>query len=95
MVRGVYFVYTEGNAMVVKFREVGNSITVTIPKHIVTNFGLEQGMEAEIEVEKGYIKVTPLATKEKVTIKSLFAGYNGEYTPTEIDWGEPKGKEEW
>lgn len=81
--------------MTVKFREVGNSITVTIPKHIVTRFGLEQGMEADIEEQDGFIRVTPLTRKKKVSIKSLFAGYTGDYTPSEVDWGETKGNEAW
>ena len=39
--------------MTVKFREVGNSITVTIPKQIVTRFGLEQGVEADVVEQDG------------------------------------------
>lgn len=81
--------------MTVKFREVGNSITVTIPKHIVTRFGLKQGMEADIEELDGFIKVTPLTRKKKVSIKSMFEGYTGDYTPSEVDWGETKGNEVW
>ena len=34
------------------------------------------------------------ATKQK-NIKELFADYHGEYTPVEIDWGEPVGNEVW
>lgn len=34
-------------------------------------------------------------SKEKGSVKSLFAGYRSDYTPTEVCWGEPKGKEEW
>lgn len=81
--------------MTVKFREVGNSITVTIPKNIVTQLRLVQGMEANIETDDNTIMVKPIITPQKVTIKSLFAGYSGDYKPTEIDWGEPRGKEVW
>ena len=28
-------------------------------------------------------------------IKELFNDYKGDYNPTEIDWGEPKGEEIW
>ncbi|MBR6217231.1 MAG: AbrB/MazE/SpoVT family DNA-binding domain-containing protein [Eubacterium sp.] len=78
--------------MTVKFREVGNSITITIPKDIVKQFNLVQGMEADVEAQNGSIVVKP-KKEEKVTIKSLFAGYNGDYVPSEIDWGEARGNE--
>ena len=29
------------------------------------------------------------------TIEELFEGYEGDYVPTEIDWGEPVGNEVW
>lgn len=81
--------------MTVKFREVGNSITVTIPKNIVTQFGLVQGMEANIESLNNTIIVKPVMVRKKVTIRSLFVGYSGDYKPTEIDWGETRGNEIW
>lgn len=81
--------------MAVKFREVGNSITVTIPKNIVCQLGLSQGMEADIKADNNSIIVIPKLTNKKVTIKSLFAGYVGDYKPTEINYGEDVGKEVW
>ena len=39
-------------------------------------------------------KVIEKETKRK-NIKELFADYEGEHTPTEIDWGEPVGNEVW
>lgn len=33
------------------------------------------------------------ADKKHKTIDDLFEGYEGDYTPEEIDWGEPVGKE--
>ena len=34
------------------------------------------------------------ANKRK-NIKELFKDYDGNYEPTEIDWGEPVGDEIW
>lgn len=31
----------------------------------------------------------------KITIKSLFANYHGNYKPKEFSFGESKGKEIW
>lgn len=81
--------------MTVKFREVGNSITVTIPKEIVTRFDIRQGMEADITATKDIITVKPISKNEIITIKSLFLNYNGNYKPSEIDWGGKKGNEAW
>lgn len=80
--------------MTVKFREVGNSITVTIPRDIVAQLGLVQGMEANIETYNNAIMVKPKVVKN-ITIKSLFAGYTGSYKPTEVNWGESRGNEIW
>jgi antitoxin MazE len=33
--------------------------------------------------------------EKRKNIKELFAGYHGEYTHIEIDWGEPVGEEVW
>ena len=33
--------------------------------------------------------------EKRKNIKELFADYHGEYTPVEIDWGEPVGEEVW
>lgn len=33
--------------------------------------------------------------KKNVSIIDLFADYQGEYKPEEIDWGEPVGEEVW
>ena len=81
--------------MKVKFREVGNSITVTIPKDIVLRLGLKQGMEADIDTDDSIITVEPIRTNMNVTIKSLFADYHRDYKPSEIDWGKTKGNEVW
>ena len=35
------------------------------------------------------------ANGKRKNIKDLFENYTEEYIPTEIDWGEPEGKEIW
>lgn len=79
--------------MTVKFRNVGNSMSVTIPKDIVKKFNIVNGTEANISEKNGAIIVEPI--RKKVTIKSLFQGYSGDYKPTEFDWGQPVGRELW
>ena len=43
-------------------------------------------LKVEIIIEKA---------ESRKNIKELFADYHGEYTPIEIDWGEPVGEEVW
>ena len=79
--------------MIVKFRNVGNSMSVTIPKEIVKNLKIVNGLEADVSENNGVIMVKPIT--KRATIKSLFAGYSGDYKPTEVDWGKRKGNEVW
>ena len=79
--------------MIVRFREVGNSMTVTIPKDITRELGLSCGNEADVFIKDKQIVIKPIC--KKVTIKSLFANYKGDYKPSEIDWGTKKGNEVW
>ncbi len=81
--------------MMVRLREVGNSMTMTIPKIIVKEMNLFQGMEVSVETKDDAIMVKPVKQQKKVTIKSLFSGYKGTYKPAEIDWGEDRGNEVW
>lgn len=84
-----------GDDMKVKFREVGNSMTITIPRDIVSQLGISKGNDAEVRLSNDGFMVTPVSNKKKVTVKSLFAGYTGDYKPSEISWGEQRGKEIW
>lgn len=36
-----------------------------------------------------------MVQQDKQTIEELFEGYNGDYVPEEIDWGESVGEEAW
>lgn len=79
--------------MMVKLREVGNSMAVTIPRSFVSQLNLKHGSEFNIGIDNGNIILKP--SKPKVTIKSLFDNYHGDYIPTEYDWGAPVGREIW
>ena len=35
------------------------------------------------------------AIMDQVTLSSLFENYDEDYTPEEVDWGKPAGKEIW
>ena len=81
--------------MTVKLRSVGNSTTITIPRDVVKLYNLTQGSEVSIEAVNDGILVKPVEHHQDVTVRSLFAGYTGDYKPTEVDWGDKRGNEIW
>lgn len=77
-------------------RKWGNSQGVRIPKHLLDAVKLTANDEVIIRAENDTLIIEKAApTQPRKTIKELFADYNGEYTPEEIDWGEKAGKEAW
>ncbi len=77
-------------------RKWGNSQGVRIPKHLLDAVKLTANDEVVIRAENDTLIIEKAApTQPRKTIKELFADYNGEYTPEEIDWGEKAGKEAW
>lgn len=82
--------------MTLKLRQVGNSLTLTIPRTIALSKQLFPGESIElVEREDGlFIPLKPAESGE-ACLESLFAGYNGDYEPKEVDWGAPVGEEIW
>lgn len=79
-----------------KVQKWGNSQGVRIPRQILQLANLSMGDPVEISLEGDRIVIfQPKRQLKNYTIKELFEGYNGDYTPEEFDWGPPVGKEEW
>ncbi|GHT78468.1 multidrug transporter MatE [Actinomycetota bacterium] len=81
-------------------RKWGNGLGILIPKKVYEDVGLSIGDQVDIQANPdGAIIMRPETPKykrhKKVTIEELFAGYKGDYVPTECDWGSPVGKEIW
>lgn len=74
----------------------GNSQGVRLPKHILNRVRLSDHDEVDVYVEDDSIIIKKHCKDAKhKTIQELFAGFNDEYEPIEINWGEPVGKEIW
>ncbi|WP_302389862.1 AbrB/MazE/SpoVT family DNA-binding domain-containing protein [Eggerthella sinensis] len=78
----------------------GNGEGVLVPKAVREQAGISAGDELRIEVtDAGAIVLTPVRQRFRrgkvVTLEELFDGYDGEYVPTECDWGDAQGKEVW
>jgi len=72
----------------------GNSQGIRLPKIILENVNMSEGDNVEIITQSETIIIKRVSGKRK-TIQELFDGYEGDYTPEEIDWGEPVGSEVW
>ena len=74
----------------------GNSQGIRLPKTLLALLRISDNdaVEVEAEMDKIIIKKAAAAPKHK-TIEELFAGYNGDYVPDEMDWGSPVGREVW
>ena len=78
--------------MTTTIQKWGNSQGVRIPKIILDTVNWAENEQIMMVVDNGKIIMEKAKRKN---IKELFENYKGEYEPTEIDWGEPKGKEIW
>ena len=80
--------------MTTSIQKWGNSQGVRIPKMLLDAVKWSENEEVTITVYDGKL-IIEKAKKEKESIMELFENYEEEYTPEEVDWGEPKGKEVW
>ena len=81
--------------MIATIKRWGNSAAVRIPRHILTQANLEEGVDVEIALTKEG-EITIRAARKRVSIQELFADFDeGFFQTEEIDWGKPQGNEVW
>ncbi len=75
----------------------GNSQGIRIPKILLDNVNLSENDTVEILTEGDNIIIKKLSPKRAYpTIQELFKNFDAEkYEKTEINWGEPVGRELW
>ena len=78
--------------MTTTIQKWGNSQGVRLPKVILDGLNLREGEEVEIFAQDNAIVIKTRAKKRK-SIEELFANYDGNYKPKEIEWGEDVGRE--
>ncbi len=81
--------------MTLQIQKWGNSQGVRLPKHLLEAVEWSENEKLNITVENGKIIIEKVTQKERKNIRELFANFDGEYTPIDIDWGNPEGKEIW
>lgn len=80
--------------MTTSIQKWGNSQGVRIPKMLLDAVKWSENEEVTITVYDGKL-IIEKAKKERKSIMELFENYEEEYTPEEVDWGKPEGKEVW
>ena len=78
--------------MTTTIQKWGNSQGIRIPKTILDTVKWTENEKIILVVENEKI-IMEKAKKKRKNIKELFADYEGEYEPIEIEWGEAKGEE--
>ena len=81
--------------MVATLQKWGNSNGIRIPKALLDELQWKDGDSLEISTENGNLLVKSIRPRKRKTIEELFAHYDGNYKPQEVDWGQPVGEEVW
>lgn len=81
--------------MTTTIQKWGNSQGIRLPKYLLEAIKWQENEEVTIKSEDGKIVIEKAQKTERKNIKELFANFDGEYIPTEIDWGKPVGNEIW
>ncbi len=77
--------------MLSKALKWGNSLALRIPKPMAKECGIQENTSLEISSRKGEIVITPI--KKKYFLEDLLAKVNKKNIHSEIEFGQPIGKE--
>lgn len=79
-----------------KIQKWGNSQGLRLAKNLLEDACLEVGDEVDVAIRDGIIVVAPTRKiRGRYRIEDLVAQIPEDYHASEVDWGEPVGKEVW
>ena len=78
--------------MQVTMRKWGNSIGVRIPAGILTELNLSAEIKVDVRAEAGRIIIEPIIDSQE-TLEQLLGQITPDNLHSEIDFGQPVGKE--
>tara|TARA_B100000315_G_scaffold148518_1_gene137385 strand:- start:2619 stop:2867 length:249 start_codon:yes stop_codon:yes gene_type:complete len=82
--------------MITKLQKWGNSQGIRVSKAIREQSQISVGEAIEISARKGQITIKPISKiRGKYELKDLVKQLPKNYKPSETEWGDPVGKEEW
>jgi antitoxin MazE len=73
----------------------GNSLALRIPKPFAEDIGIADGSSVDISLDDGRLIIEPVHAVENDELAKMVALITDENRHSEIDWGEPQGKEIW
>ncbi|MCM0080188.1 AbrB/MazE/SpoVT family DNA-binding domain-containing protein [Geomonas sp. Red32] len=79
--------------MLVKAQKWGNSLAVRLPKALADECGIEANSPIEIVREENCIVIKPV--RKKVSLDSLLANITEDNLHSEVETGQPVGRERW
>ena len=83
--------------MVTKIQKWGNSQGLRLSKQLLEDARISVGDEVDLTVRDGVIVIAPARrVRGKHSLQELIARIPPEdYRTTEVDWGQPVGREAW
>ena len=79
--------------MTTTIQKWGNSQGIRIPKFLLDAVQWSDDEQLVLSADKNKIIIEK--AKPRKNIMELFANFDGEYVPVEMDWGQPVGEEVW
>lgn len=79
--------------MTTAIQKWGNSQGIRIPKRLLDALHWSEHEELIVQTENDKLILTKAVQRKN--IKELFADFEGDYVPEDIDWGKPVGEEIW
>lgn len=79
--------------MTTTIQKWGNSQGIRIPKYLLESLNWNADEQLDLSIEKNKIIIKKTETQKNIA--ELFADFDGEYVPEEIDWGKSEGEEIW
>lgn len=77
--------------MKVQISKWGNSLAVRIPKSVAETAGLQEGCELDMTATDTEVRLK----RREYSLESLLQNVTPENLHSEVEWGEPIGKEVW
>ena len=82
--------------MVTKIQKWGNSQGIRLAKRVLEDAHISVGDDVDVTIQDGVIILAPVKrVRGKQSLQDLVSRIPKNYEVTELDWGEPVGKEAW
>jgi antitoxin MazE len=80
--------------MSVTLHKWGNSVGLRVPKPLLDQLGLKEGVQVDVKVEGNRLVIEPVRQR-RYTVAERLQGFTPDNRPGEVDWGDRVGREVW